>query len=224
MVYYYYYYYYYYHYYYYYYIFIYQIGLLEIQRSIYDNDDPTAANTATTGRLQILAKIRGQGMPKFVVDFNKKIKLSDAPDTPRDKNEEIDDFDNIDDELDAELLPDIKTPVKEKQDLEYIKKEFPINVTVLSVAIVDMRSAHRLSPNSPFLNVDCGEWKTTSEIQLLSGKAADWVKLKWCFRLEQDFEFKIECKSQSSLIGNVSISAVALLESGKSDKNGKLKV
>lgn len=163
-------------------------------------------------------------MPKFVIDFNKKIKLSDAPDTPRDEMEEIDDFDNIDEELDTELLPDIKTPIKEKQNLNYVKKEFPINITILSVAIVDMRSAHRISPNSPFINVECGEWKTTSEIQVLGGKAADWVKLNWLFRLEKDFEFKIECKSQSSLIGIVSISAVTLLESGKSDKNGKLKV
>lgn len=88
-------------------------------------------------------------------------------------------------------------------------------VTVLGIILTSLPSVHLIEKNSPFVSLECDEWKSTSEINAFAGSQAEWDDIHWTFRVRNEQIFKVVVSSGSVLsnkiIGNeLSISTIYL--------------
>lgn len=106
-----------------------------------------------------------------------------------------------------------------------------ILVKIVSVAVIEMKAVHLLESNSPSIFVECGRWAGVSDVVRSAGPAARWTSLNWRLSVKKEENIVTEVKSNTVLIGKVSVSmdeilAAALKENGmreviKHIENGK---
>ena len=91
--------------------------------------------------------------------------------------------------------------------------EAPFRITINSVTVVDLRSAHTMKRNSPSLNAVCGQWGATAPPKKGAGKSATWVGLGWATFVYARNNLRIAVWSDGTLIGAAVITPQRLLAS-----------
>ncbi len=86
-----------------------------------------------------------------------------------------------------------------------------VSLRVLSVAVMDLKSAHFLEANSPSVVMESGEWMGMTEPLKNAGMAASWQKLQWKIAVDRDSGVSIFVNSHAKMIGKLFLSAEELL-------------
>jgi hypothetical protein len=93
-------------------------------------------------------------------------------------------------------------------------------VSIIGISLRDLKSVHILSPNSPYVRLECGSFIQDTNAQYMSGRSAQWLDLKgWSFSMSKTTFFRITAVSGSILIGAVAISTTEIYEQ-RVDDNG----
>ena len=107
------------------------------------------------------------------------------------------------DDIETDIITPLKNPIIGQ-------------VTVLSLAAIDLRRASTIRPNSPAVIVSCGPNETRTKPQLRAGSEAKWDPLEWPFPLKNGYSLDAEVSSgiistEMTYIGTFSMSAHTIL-------------
>lgn len=96
-------------------------------------------------------------------------------------------------------------------------------VNIISVAVINLRSAHLLYKNSPYVHVNCEDNEFVSDTKKGAGKSATWDKLMWYFPVENSHTIHLKICSGDVHIGDIEWQAVDFYKSA-SGKSGAVKI
>ena len=89
------------------------------------------------------------------------------------------------------------------------------SVTITGVAVINLRSAHLLSKNSPLVYLHCEEHEFQSDVRPGAGKIATWDGLAWYFFVENHHFVRLEIHSGDVIIGVIELTAHDLYKNSK---------
>jgi len=89
--------------------------------------------------------------------------------------------------------------------------ELPLTVTVLGIALVDLKPIHLTKSNSPRVKFACDKQIAATEVKRHSGSAAQWLGLSWKFNIYQGSFITITVTSDDESIGSLEYDAVTFI-------------
>ncbi len=87
------------------------------------------------------------------------------------------------------------------------KYELPCIAKIISVSLVDLKSVHTFSRNSPRVKIVCDRKQALTSVLPRAGKSARWVDLDWDIPLNEGCIMMIYCSSSDVPIGFVELEA-----------------
>jgi hypothetical protein len=93
------------------------------------------------------------------------------------------------------------------------KLQFPIMVTFYTISVINLKSVHPFSKNSPQVKAISGNWRAATNVSQFPGNDAKWEQLGWSLLFKGDSKIKLSVVSGSVVIGYVKVSAQEIIES-----------
>jgi hypothetical protein len=101
---------------------------------------------------------------------------------------------------------------------------FPVNITVNKLHVLDMMCVHSLTPNSPYAVLTCADWKLKTSVAYVAGSVAEWSDINQSFVLYDDRAvFKVELRSGSVVAGKWSLSIANIVATPR-NKEGRIDI
>jgi len=87
------------------------------------------------------------------------------------------------------------------------KYDLPCVAKIISISLVDLKSVHTFSKNSPRAKVVCDRKSAITSVMKMAGKSARWIDLDWDIPINEGCILMIYCLSGSVQIGFVELEA-----------------
>ena len=95
---------------------------------------------------------------------------------------------------------------------------------VLGISVLDLKSVHVFTSNSPFCIMETGQFISATSVQPFKGNKASWLDLGWSYFLTASSSIKISVNSGTKIIGQVSFTTRDLYVIEKDDLDRTLLV
>ena len=92
-------------------------------------------------------------------------------------------------------------------------------MTIYDIDLINLKNAHSLSKNSPYVSVACGKWSNATMPLMNAGSTAFWTRLGWKFNMKGSANLRIVVNSKDVIIGTAAFNADKLIDT-KCDVEG----